>query len=260
MTLPSDLPLTSLDVVALLWFVVLVAGYKLVGMLPAFEKRNIISAVQAQRVKWMQTMVRRDNRVVDTFVVGNLGQGNAFFASTSAIAIGGLAAVLGRGDAAREVLQGLPYAAPLPPMLWEIKVIFMASIFVYAFFKFAWAFRMSHYTGIMIGATPLLTPATVRQADEHAHRCAIISGLAAEHSSSGLRAFYYSIAALAWFFHPLLFMIATAWVLAILMRRDYFSLSRAVIAEETDLSHVQFPGMNVQSPSKPAGKGDGTGL
>lgn len=260
MTLPSELPLTTFDIVALLWFLMLVAGYKLAGMIPALERRNIIAAVQRQRVKWMQTMVRRDNRVVDTFVVGNLGQGNAFFASTSAIAIGGLAAVLGDGDAAREVLQAVPYTAPMPPLLWEIKVIFMASIFVYAFFKFAWAFRMSHYTGIMIGATPLLTPATIRQADEHAHRCAIISGLAAEHSASGLRAFYYSIAALAWFFHPLLFIIATTWVLAILTRRDYFSLSRAVIAEEDDLSNVQFPGMSLQTASKGASKNEPAGL
>lgn len=255
-----QLPLSTLDLVALLWFAVLVTGYKIAGMIPALERRNIIAAVQRQRVKWMQTMVRRDNRVVDTFVVGNLGQGNAFFASTSAIAIGGLTTVLGKGEAAREVMQALPYAAPMPPLLWELKVIFLASIFVYAFFKFAWAFRMSHYTGIMIGATPLLTPATIRQADEHAHRCAIISGLSAEHSSSGLRAFYYSIAALAWFFHPVLFMIATTWILLILTRRDYFSMSRAVIAEEDDLSTVQFPGMSVQTATKPIGKPEGSSL
>lgn len=242
-----DLPLSTLDYVALTWFALLVVGYKLVGMIPAVEKRNIIAAVQAQRYKWMRTMVRRENRVVDTFVVGNLAQGNAFFASTSAIALGGLTTVLGKGDAAREVLQHLPYTAPLPPLLWELKVIFMASIFVYAFFKFAWAFRMSHYTGIMIGATPLLTAATERQCDEHAHRCAIISGLAAEHSSSGLRAFYYSIAVLAWFFHPFLFMIATTWVVVILTRRDYFSLSRAVLAEENDLAAIQFPGIAGQA-------------
>jgi uncharacterized membrane protein len=254
-----ELPFSTLDLIALAWFGVLVVGYKIVGMFPAMEKRNIIAAVQAQRYKWMRTMVRRDNRVVDTFVVGNLGQGNAFFASTSAIAIGGLTTVLGKGDAAREVMQHLPYAAPMPPLLWELKVIFMAGIFVYAFFKFAWAFRMSHYTGIMIGATPLLSTATQRQCDEHGHRCAIISGLAAEHSSSGLRAFYYSIAALAWFFHPVLFMIATAWVLLILVRRDYFSLSRAVIAEEDDLTGVAFPGMPGQSATS-AAKSETAGL
>jgi uncharacterized membrane protein len=91
-----DLPLSNLDIIALGWFAVLVIGFRIAGAFPALEKRNIIAAVQAQRYKWMRTMVRRDNRVVDTFVVGNLGQGNAFFASTSAIAIGGLTTVLGR--------------------------------------------------------------------------------------------------------------------------------------------------------------------
>lgn len=254
-----DLPFSTLDLVALAWFFACVIGYKIAGEIPALERRNIIAAVQAQRFRWMRTMVRRDNRVVDTFVVGNLGQGNAFFASTSAIAIGGLTTLLGGGHAARDVLQSLPYAAAMPPLLWELKVIFMASIFVYAFFKFAWAFRMSHYTGIMIGATPLLTAATERQCDEHAHRCALISGLAAEHSSSGLRAFYYSIAGLAWFFHPVLFIVATAWVLLILIRRDYFSLSRAVIAEENDLSAVDFPGLPKQSAAS-AAKTETSGL
>lgn len=254
-----DLPFSDLDIIALVWFSLCVVGYKLAGGIPALERRNINAAVQAQRYRWMRTMVRRDNRVVDTFVVGNLGQGNAFFASTSAIAIGGLTTLLGRSEAAREMLQRLPYAAPMPPLLWEMKVIFMASIFVYAFFKFAWAFRMSHYTGIMIGATPLLSAATERQCDEHAHRCAIVSGLAAEHSSSGLRAFYYSIAALAWFFHPIMFMAATTWVLLILIRRDYFSLSRAVIAEENDLSNVEFPGI-AKSSATTAAKSETAGL
>lgn len=253
------LPLTTLDVVALVWFASLVIGYRLVALLPKFRTRNITAAVQHQRLKWMQTMVRRDNRVVDTFVVGNLSQGNAFFASTSAIAIGGLVAILGRGDAAREFLQSLPYAEQLPPLLWEIKVIFMAGIFVYAFFKFAWAFRMSHYTAIMIAATPLLSQATARQCEEHAHRCSAISGLAGEHSASGLRSFYYSIAALAWFFNPILFMVATTWIVLILVRRDYFSLSRALIAEEDDLSHVQFPGMSVDVALERDSKGE-TGL
>ena len=55
-------------------------------------------------------------------------------------------------------------------------------------------------------------------------------GYAAEHANSGLRAFYYAIAGMAWFFHPVAFMLATSWILAILIRRDYFSRSRRAIA------------------------------
>ena len=39
-------------------------------------------------------------------------------------------------------------------MLWEVKVLLLIGIFVFAFFKFAWAFRLTHYTAILIGAAP----------------------------------------------------------------------------------------------------------
>ncbi len=64
-------------------------------------------------------------------------------------------------------------------------------------------FRLSHYTAIMIGATPLPTaePALI---EAHAVRTARLIGIAAEHTNSGLRSFYHAIAAIAWFFtHPL---------------------------------------------------------
>jgi uncharacterized membrane protein len=55
-------------------------------------------------------------------------------------------------------------------------------------------------------------------------------GIAAEHANSGIRSFYHAIAAIAWFFHPLLFMAATTWVMLILARRDFFSRSLRLIA------------------------------
>jgi uncharacterized membrane protein len=35
---------------------------------------------------------------------------------------------------------------------------------------------------------------------------------------------------MAWFFHPVAFIAATTWVMAILIRRDFFSRSRKAIA------------------------------
>jgi uncharacterized membrane protein len=62
-----------------------------------------------------------------------------------------------------------------------------------------------------------------------AERTAALIGLAAEHTNSGLRSFYYAIAATAWCFHPLLFMVATTWVILILARRDFFSRTLGLI-------------------------------
>ena len=83
----------------------------------------------------------------------------------------------------------------------------------------------------MIGATPEAGTASPEDCKHHAERTARLIGLAGEHSNSGLRSYYHAIAAIAWFFHPLLFMVATTWVILILARRDFFSRSLRVISE-----------------------------
>ncbi len=219
-----------LDLIAFAWFVALLAGYRLLVGWSRLEKRSIVGAVQSHRVAWMQNMAARENRVVDAMLLGGLGQGNAFFASTCAIAIGGLITLVGSGDKMQDFLERLPFVAKSSPMLWEIKLVLVIAIFVYGFFKFAWAFRLSHYIGIMIGSTPLLKADNEPECRAHAQRSARLIGIAAEHANSGLRSFYYAIAALCWFFHPLLFMAATSWVLLILVRRDFFSRSNSVLS------------------------------
>jgi uncharacterized membrane protein len=220
----------SLDLVAFGVFSVLVGGYQIISGYPPLVHRSIISAIQAQRVAWMRHMAIRDIRIVDAQLLGSLTQGNAFFASTSAIGIGGLAAMLGSGDRVQVLFEQLPYAAKSTPVLWEIKLILMIALFIYAFFKFAWASRLSHYAAIMIGATPIADGGNKLNCESHALRTAGVIGLAGEHSNNGLRAFYYAIAVLAWFFHPLAFIAVTMWVIGIVIRRDFFSRSRRLIA------------------------------
>jgi uncharacterized membrane protein len=221
---------TPLDLAALAYFLLAIALYRMVTGRRSLEARSLIGAIQAQRVRWMLNMAGRENRMLDAILLGSLGQGNAFFASTSAIAVGGLAATMGSGEKVQEILGRLPYVAPATPFIWEAKQLLILAILVYAFFKFAWAFRLSHYGSIMIGAMPNPDAAHGAECADHAQRTARLIGLAGEHSNSGIRSFYHAIAALAWFFHPLLFMLATTWVILILARRDFFSRSLRLIA------------------------------
>jgi uncharacterized membrane protein len=222
-----------LDLAAFLWFALLVSVFRFLAERKTRSARGIVAAVQAHRIKWMRNMAARENRLIDAMVLNSLSQGNAFFASTSAISIGGLAALLGSGEKAQAFLERLPYAAKAAPALWELKIVLLIAIFVYAFFKFAWAFRLSHYTAIMIGATPIAQDTNRRDCELHAERAAHLIGIAAEHANSGLRSFYYAIAVLTWFYHPLLFAVATTWVVLILVRRDFFSRSRHILAGDT---------------------------
>lgn len=222
----------TLDLIAFITFIALMGGYHIITGYRPLVDRSIVGAVQAQRVAWMRNMAARDVRIVDAQLLAALSQGNAFFASTSAIGIGGLAAMIGSGDQVQKLFERLPYASQSTPVVWEMKMILLITIFIYAFFKFAWAFRLAHYTAIMIGATPIADGNNQAACDEHALRTARLIGIAGEHSNSGLRAFYAAIAALAWFYHPIAFMLASLWVLTILIRRDFLSRSRRLLFGE----------------------------
>jgi uncharacterized membrane protein len=222
---------TPLDLLAIVYFFLAIGLYRTVLSVPALERRSLIGAIQTQRVRWMLNMAGRDARMLDAILLGSLSQGNAFFASTAAIAVGGLTATLGSGaDRLQYLFDALPYATPTTPTVWAVKQLLIMAIFIYAFFKFAWAFRLSHYASIMIGATPDRGTADAQFCADHAERTAQLIGIAAEHANSGIRSFYHAIAAIAWFFHPLLFMAATSWVILILARRDFFSRSLRLIA------------------------------
>ena len=50
----------------------------------------------------------------------------------------------------------------------------------------------------------------------------------------GLRAYFFALAALAWFVHPLLFMVANVYVLYVLHRREFRSKSLKALRIRND--------------------------
>ena len=225
----AGIDMTLLDALAFLWFVMATVGYGLFARYGPASESNLISAIQRQREAWMANMARRHDRVQDVLLVSNLAAGNTFFASTSVILLGALSALLGSGEAAQRVITSLPHALASPPALWNLKILTLMAVFVYAFFKFAWAFRLAHYAMILVGAAPPTDQSTEGLRLAHGKRTARLAGIAGEHSNSGLRAYYFAIAGTAWFYHPLAFIVATTWVLAIVIRREYLSRSLALI-------------------------------
>jgi uncharacterized membrane protein len=221
----------DLNVIAIGWFAVMFA---IATFLNRFgrARNSLAGAVQQRRTVWMQNMAARDNRMMDVVLLQMLSASNTFFASTSVILLGGMAALLGSGERVQALLEKLPWVAKASAEVFEMKILFLMGMFIYAFFKFAWAFRLTHYTAIMIGATPI-TPTDSTATTEcmaHAGRVAVLAGLSAEHANTGIRTYYFAIAGILWFLHPALFMAATSWVLAILIRREFFSRSLRAVA------------------------------
>ena len=141
----------------------------------------------AQRAIWMRGMLGRNNRILDIQIVRSAVQTAQFFASTSLLVVAGLLTVLGASDAAIQVVEDLPFAEVTSRTLWEIKVLALATVFVYAFFKFMWSVRQYSYCAVLIGgAAPLdRLPADSEQA---ADDISWVATLAAKHSNHGTRA------------------------------------------------------------------------
>lgn len=227
----ARLGFTSLDAIAFAWFLVVTVGYNVLAKHGVFSRHNLMTAIQVQRRRWMANMAMRHDRVIDTLLISSLAAGNTFFASTSIILLGALSTLLGASANVQIFIIRLPFAQTSPPVVWDVKIILMMALFVYAFLKFSWAFRLAHYAMIMVGATPLQARAAEDVAKAHAERTARLAGIAAEHSNIGLRAYYSAIACLAWFVHPLLFIAATTVVTLMIVRREYFSRSLRAITE-----------------------------
>ncbi len=228
-----------LDIFAFIYFLFAISVYSWLSHYSPLSKLNISKSVQDERVAWMNAMIERENRMVDMLILTNLSHGNAFFASTAIVIAGAFATVLGSaGNLGTDsqfntVLENIPFSTPTAPYVFNAKLLFIMIIFLTAFFKFAWAFRLTHYASIMIGATPTKTETNLETCQAHASRVADLSGLAGYHSNGGLHTYYYGIAACGWFFNPILFILATSLIVLILYRREYKSKGHAILNKST---------------------------
>lgn len=206
-----------IDIVSLAWFAGVWLGYTWYADRFARRKDSLRAVMHAHRYAWMQRMLQRDNRVMDVNILRNLLQGVSFFASTTLLILVGLVTVLGSTDKAISLVHELPFATPATLVQWELKLLVLVVIFVHAFFKFTWALRQFNYCSVLIGAAPMTAD------DAYAQRAAEMSTLALKDFNQGLRAYYFSLAALSWFVNAWIFMLATSLVVGVLYWREYHS-------------------------------------
>ena len=122
------------------------------------------------REVWIRRMLDREARMVDMQIMAALQNGTAFFASTSLLAVGGGLALLRSTNEALAVLSALPIDISPTPALWEIKCVGLILIFIYAFFKFARAYRLFNYVAILLGSMPPAKQRDTPEAEAHVMR------------------------------------------------------------------------------------------
>ena len=214
-----------LDWVALALFSMAWAGYAIFARHRVGQQPSLLATTNRVRRQWMLQTTYREVRVIDGVVIQNLSSSPSFFASTTILIIGGLLAVLGTADKASELARELPFAARTSGLVFDLTLMLLLAIFVYAFFRFTWSMRQYTFGALLVAAAPearlFIEKDLSREA--FADKAGRVVSMAAETFNDGLRGYYFSFAAIGWFFSPLVFMAATAGVVFILYRREFDS-------------------------------------
>ena len=232
--------LGPLDAIALAAFLLAWVGYHQAVERSRYSGSSLNMRMNERRHAWMREMAARENRIVDAQIMGSLQSGTAFFASTALLAVGGVLALLQSTEQVFRLFDDLPFAAAPSRAAWELKVAGLAVIFAYAFFKFAWSYRLFNYAAMLLGAVP--RPGEGERVLLAAREAGGMIIAAGRHFARGQRAFFFAIAYLGWFLGPAPFLAATLAVLVAMWNRQFKSDAYRAVAGGQEASGQEASG------------------
>ncbi len=213
------------DVLAFAFFMIGWVSYSNYADDKGKSRRPVATLMEDYRLRWMERMLERENRMPDVNITVSFVRVSMMFASTSILFLAGSLAMLGQVDNVREIIAGLAYARPASRVLMEVQLFLLTGIFVYAFFKFVWAVRLFDNMLILLGAAPQSTDCDETIKREYPKHMARFAGRATYNLNRGQRAYTFGLGLLPWFLHPILLVVSTLVVIAVLYRRDFRSAS-----------------------------------
>ncbi len=226
----ASLSFTWLDLLALVLFAALWIGYQWYSDYSGTQQPRLGREMQRHMREWVVRMVERENRMVDINVLRNLTRSSQFFASTTMLILGALVALMGYTERAASVMAELPFTQQVSQRVWELKVLVLLLVFIYAFFKFSWSIRQFGFCSVLVGGTKKSPPDTAQYLPQ-IERITVVASYAHRNFNHGLRAYYFGVAALAWFLHPALMIAVTLGVIYVLYQREFRSHTLTVMRE-----------------------------
>jgi len=224
---------------AVAWFFAAWIGYASFARHRAKSSYSLSSVLQFYRQQWMQTMLRRENRISDTALIAALERQTTFMASTSIFIIAGLITVMTSIEQVHQTLSSLPFVnRDMTSLQLQAKIILLLGIYAYAFFTLTWALRQYGFGSILLGAAPLCQDTDVNHEERRRFALSIakIIDQAGHSYNYGLRAYYFSMSVLPWLLNTWLFILATSLVVAVLYRREFHSRPLQALVTEAKAS------------------------
>jgi len=214
-----------LDVISIITFFVCWYGYTLYAKRKAKTTNCLARSLHQHRIHWMYETITRDIRVGEAALLANLERNIAFFASTTLLVLAGVLTLFAQVEKLEMIIATIPYAEVPDHNLIQIKLSLLSLIFVMAFFQFTWSMRQYGFVNVMVGAAPIDIEGKNENLKRYAEQMAVVQDQAAHSYNYGLRSYYFSLAALCWFMHPLMFIVASIIVVYTLYQREFNSKS-----------------------------------
>jgi len=178
-------------------------------------------------------------------LLGSLERQVSFLASTSLIILASLVTVLGTASDVFMNASSLWFVDEATQGEVQMKMLVMIYIFIYSFFTFTWSIRQYGFCFIMFGSS-FQTVKYYKDDDNYRallpnrdyEAMARLLDRAAHSYNYGIRAYYFAMAALAWFINDWIFMIACAVTVYVLYRREFLSSSLKALASARKSSNV----------------------
>ena len=213
--------------IGLAWFLLCWISYAQFAKYRAKRSASLSSVLHVHRINWMKRMLRREIRVGDAALLANLERNVNFFASSCVLIIAGMLTAITASDEIQTMLNNISFTYRDSLVQIEFKMMILVCIFIYAFFTFTWSMRQFGFASVLVGAAPLPDDDSVTASDRRSFAIygAKVIDQASRSYNDGLRAFYFSMAALTWFVHPVIFMISSGLVIGVLYYREFKSSS-----------------------------------
>ena len=173
------------------------------------------------RRAWMANMVGRENRFLDSNLMGHALNSASFFASANLIVIAAAAGALFGGEATYRSVTALAILDRVPRIVFDIKLAVVTITLARGFLDFIWSIRQMNYCLAAIGAAPEGAPRA--QLKAYGEAAAQLLNPALSSFNAGVRGYYFALAAAAWLLGPAPVAAATLGASGLLLWRQRHS-------------------------------------
>ena len=206
-------------------------------ILRVIGRGSLNSQLHVVRMRWLQMHqgIDREHRVFDAILLGHISNSISFFGSGTLLVLAGLVGALANVNSVFLLTRGLHFIdQDMSRELFTLYFSILTLMLAMCFFAFTYALRKMAYTFAMLGGLQA-TRSDSSEAKIMGEQSAVVLTEAVRSINTGIRGFYYAIAALFLFAGPYACIAATLAITALLYYRQLFSPTAIAIAKYVDV-------------------------